>query len=243
MFRLSSSLILSVALVALVGCGTTTATQPPVDLTQTTDTTPDASIPSGLEARVSRLESQMQEAQPTLKKVEAMETHFKALSLELDRIVTLPPESVAPVEKPTPVTAHKEVAKSEPKKEAVKKTEIKKESLPAGVLAVTSVRVGEQPKEITRIVLDTTKAAELHYDLDNSEALLVIDIPSAQWKAAESMTLKKSPMVKSFHASQDDTGAHLIIELKQKAKVVTTARLNPSGSQGNRVYIDVAPAK
>ncbi len=33
---------------------------------------------------------------------------------------------------------------------------------------MTSVRIGEQSKGITRIVLDTTKAAEIHYDLDNT---------------------------------------------------------------------------
>jgi hypothetical protein len=108
---------------------------------------------------------------------------------------------------------------------------------------VTSVRVGEQGKDITRIVLDTTKAAEIHYDLDNTEGLLVIDIPKAKWSTTESQNYPKSPMVKSFKATSDGSGAHFVTDLKQKAKVIATARLAPSGTSGNRVYIDIAPAK
>ena len=111
------------------------------------------------------------------------------------------------------------------------------------VFAVTSVRIGEQPKNITRIVLDTTKPAEIHYDLDNGEGLLVIDIPKAKWSTTESQTFKKSPLIKSFKAVTDDTGAHFVTELKRKAKVVATARLSPGAGSGNRVYIDIAPTE
>lgn len=254
----ASSVALSVTVLALAGCQT--APQQPVDLVH--PPVAETADYAGLEGRVRTLEGQMKSAQPTLKKVEVMETHFKALSLELDRISktydTPAPENapvaaaVVPVEKEVIHTEPKKVEKIAPKpvakktemkKPDVKKAEAKKEIVPAGELAVTSVRIGDQTKGMTRIVLDTTKAAELHYDLDNGEGLLVIDIPSAQWKTTESEALKKSPMVKSFHASQDDSGAHLVVDLKQAAKVVATARLKPSGASGHRVYVDVAPAK
>lgn len=241
----ASSLVLSVAVLSLAACQAAPAAQQPVELVHP-PVAEGAAGYAGLEKRVSVLEGQMKDAQPTLKKVEVMETHFKALSLEMGRIAQTYEVPAAAVESiPAPVVAPASVPtvkKAEPKKVEVKSSP-KKDAVPAGVLAVTSVRIGEQPKEITRIVLDTTKPAEIHYDLDNGEGLLVIDVPTAKWSATESQTLKKSPMVKSFHASQDDTGAHLVLDLKQTAKVIATARLTPSGASGNRVYVDIAPAK
>ncbi len=202
--------------------------------------------PSELEGRVAALEGQMKAAQPTLKKVEVMETHFRALSSELDKIAASyeTPVVAAPVAAEPVADVQKEAVVEKPavlKKETPKVKE-KKAAVVSDKLSVTSVRIGDQPKDITRIVLDTTKSAEIHYDLDNGENLLVIDIPKSEWATTESMDFKKSPMVKSFHASHDETGAHLVINLKQTAKVVATARLKPSGDSGNRVYVDIAPA-
>jgi hypothetical protein len=215
----------------------------------------------GLASRVSTLEGQMKSAQPTLKKVEAIESHFKTLSLELGRISKTydhPFDMNAPeipvAEKPVvvksapavvvaPVIEEKPVEESALKKVEPKKDVVKKAAIPVGELAVTAVRIGEQAKGITRIVLDTTKPAEIHYDLDNAEGLLVIDVPNSGWVATEAQALKKSPMIKSFRATHDDAGAHMVVELKRTAKVVATARLNPSGNSGNRVYVDVAPAE
>lgn len=205
--------------------------------------TEDVSLDATLENRVLTLENQMKAAQPTLKKVEVMETHFKALSFELDKIAetykieepviaSVPTNVVQPVTKPV-----KTITKPE------SKTEKKKESQPVTGFSVTSVRIGEQSKNITRIVLDTTKAAEINYDLDNTEGLLVIEIPKAEWSTTKSQVFQKSLMIQSFQASADDKGARFVADLKQKAKVVATARLSPSGTSGHRVYIDIEPVK
>ncbi len=208
--------------------------------------------------RVAVLEGQMKDAQPTLKKVDVMESHFKTLSLELGRISTTyhvpdepPVAAISPTVQPKqddvkvePKHVPEKVAKTEiVKKETIQKAPVKKTTPVNGPLAVTSVRVGEQPKDVTRIVLDTSKPAEIHYDLDNGEGLLVIDVAGAAWSASQSQAIKNSAMVKSFHASHDGDGAHLVVDLKRAAKVVATARLKPEGGSGNRVYVDVAPAK
>lgn len=252
----SSLILTAVSVLALTACGSSpqgdgsSMPKNPVPLVETAPV--DGNRLAGLEARVGSLETQMNEARPTLKKVEVMETHFKALSFELDRISetykaapqVAPPTPqksvvVAPAPTPTPVT------KPETKKPVVKKAEAQKETPKneSNGAEVTSVRIGEQKGEITRIVLDTTKPADLHYDLDNGEGLLVVDLPKNKWNATKRMTLKNSPMVKSFEGTSDENGAHLIIQLKQTAKVATTARLNPSGSYGYRVYLDLVPAK
>lgn len=249
--RSSASLLsLSAALLSLTACQSAPApTAPPAPVVPPII---DQSTYPGLEQRVQNLETQMRDAQPTLKKVNAIENHFKALSLELDdisknyKMTEVQANVAAPVpvvEEKKEVAPPKEVKKPEAKKVEPKKEQAKAPAVASNEFAVTSVRVGEQSKDVTRIVLDTTQAAEIHYDLDNTEGLLVIDIPKAQWKTTEAHTIAKSSMVKSFKGMSDDTGAHFVTDLKQKAKVIATARLAPSGSSGHRVYIDIAPLK
>lgn len=252
-FYVSASFMpLSLALLTLSACQSAPPKEAPLN---TVPPIVDDGQYRTLENRVQTLESQMKAAQPTLKKVDAIESHFKALSFELDKIsetykVT---ENMAPVvSAPVPAVVEKQDIKpvapttKKPEAKEVKKADVKKEAVKApavaaGTFAVTSVRVGEQAKNITRIVLDTTNPAEIHYDLDNTEGLLVIDIPKAKWSTITSQTFQKSPMVKSFKAMTDDSGAHFITDLKQKAKVIATSRLAPSGTSGHRVYIDIAP--
>lgn len=239
------SISLSVLVLSLTACqsslvkeGMNVTSAPTIPVTQ------ELSSDANLESRVSSLEHQMKIAQPTLKKVEAMETHFKALSFELAKIAeaykieepvagNLKTSSPVTISTPAPQTAVKPVEKKEVKIAA---------PAPTG-FSVTSVRIGEQTKNVTRIVLDTTKPAEINYDLDNVEGLLVIEIPKAGWSTTTSQIFQKSPMVKSFKALDDEKGSRFVADLKQKAKVVATARLSPSGASGYRVYIDIAPAQ
>lgn len=238
------SISLSVLVLSLTACQSTPVKEE-MDVTPapTIPVTQDISSDVNLETRVSALEQQMKTAQPTLKKVEAMETHFKALSFELDKIA-----ETYKIEEPvaenlkasSPVTV---APAPQPAEKPVEKREVKKAApVPTG-FSVTSVRIGEQTKNITRIVLDTTKPAEINYDLDNVEGLLVIEIPKAGWSTTTSQVFQKSPMVKSFKALDDEKGSRFVADLKQKAKVVATARLSPSGTSGHRVYIDIAPAQ
>lgn len=264
-----SLVVLSVAVLSVAACQPMQPSGQPVDLSMSSDVSavpvaPVAkkysSVVERLEDRIRALESQMKDAQPKLQKVDAMESGFKSLSLQLDRIATtydVPMEAPPLVAKPL-ASVEKQIAPkpilqkadAKPVSKPTSKPVVKKILEPApvtlpstGELAVTSVRIGEQSKSITRIVLDTTKPAEIRYDLDNAEGLLVIDVPNAKWSASNSREVGKSGMVKSFRASSDNDGSHLILDLKGNAKVVATARLSPSGASGNRVYVDIAPAK
>lgn len=223
---------------------------------------------NSLETRVTALEGQMQQVRPAMQKVEAMDHHFRALSLELDRIEsTIAPVAAAVNATPSGTTpeakadAREKTAVGKPAglKDAseMKRPEVaakppKTQDKPATVTAspasnaapaVTSVRFGDQRGTGTRIVLDTTQPAELHYDLDNAEGVLVVDLPNNAWKANTGATLKYSPLIKSFEGTSDDKGAHLVIQLKQAAKVSATARLKPGGGYGHRVYLDLVSAK
>jgi hypothetical protein len=217
-----------------------------------------------LEQKVSGLQTEMATARPTLQKVDMMERHFRSLSLELDRIdrqydlaKTVPvtpvepqatehPVAIAPTplqKADTPPAPVKKPAESVPvpAKKAEKKIEKKAETpkVTSGAAEVRSVRIGKQPDGVTRIVLDTTSPARINYDLDNGERILVIEIPDTVWKAENSGDVSKSDVVSSFAADGDSASSRLVVQLKTKAKIVTTARLNPSGGSGYRVYLDL----
>ncbi len=227
-----------------------------------------------LENRVHFLESQMNAAQPTLNKVEAMDQHFQQLSSDLQ---TIRGGGVVPVKpyltKGTWVESGsgkvKETKKTSPKLDPAKKGPVKKESVKEdgkmksvdrdsaaknppdsakkAESAVTGVRIGPQKNGATRIVLDTTQPSAIHYDLDNGEKILVIDLPKNNWKSDADKMIKGGAgdtlLVSSYHASEDENGAHLILKLKDESKVTATARLSPSGGHGHRVYIDLMPLK
>lgn len=239
------SVSLSVLVLSLTACQSSHVKEEmDVTPTPTIPVTQDLPSDANLESRVSSLEHQMKIAQPTLKKVEVMETHFKALSFELDKIAETykTEEPVAEnLKASSPVTIS--TPEPQPIEKPVEKKEVKKTAPAPTGFSVTSVRIGEQTKNITRIVLDTTKPAEINYDLDNVEGLLVIEIPKAAWSTTTSQIFQKSPMIKSFKALDDEKGSRFVADLKQKAKVVATARLSPSGASGHRVYIDIAPAQ
>jgi hypothetical protein len=243
---------LSVILLSLSGCVSAVSQEKAEVVAPQNQVSDSVPAKTDIETRVTTLENQMKIAQPTLKKVEAMETHFKALSFELDKITETYSiaDTTSPTMKSIPMSAHPVTIQPEAapfKAQAVepvekKDPEVKKASTPAE-FSVTSVRIGEQGKDITRIVLDTTNPAEINYDLDNVEGLLVIEIPKAKWSTTKSQVFQKSPMIKSFQALEDEKGSRFVADLKQKSKVVATARLNPSGKSGHRVYIDITPVK
>ncbi len=230
-----------------------TATMDPVPLTKVEQSavpmaedaamTPDTT----LEGRVAVLEGKMaQDVEPRLKKIDVIENHFQALSLELKTIAATNAVADADAEKvqvekmAAPVTP---VAKTEAVK-PVKKPVVKKATAPIAKtegLQVKTLRFGEQKNGAVRIVLDATSAAAMNYDLDNAEGILLIDLPKAGWSAGEPRLPKSTTLLKNAYVKTDGAGSHLIMELAAKAKVLATGRLSPSGAYGHRVYLDVAP--
>lgn len=212
-----------------------------------------------LEGRVQFLESQMESARPVFNKVDVMGRHFSDLSRDLEskRDPTNLPLYSVPTKKTWVEGAKSPVVNknsSSNHKTSNKNSIIKTQSSEAAALskpklikaAVTTVRVGSQKNGATRIVLDTTQPSALHYDLDNGEKILVIDLPKNNWEADARKEIKSPPamplLVSSYQASEDQGGAHLVLKLKEAAKVTATARLNPTGRYGHRVYIDIMPA-
>ncbi|MEK7801938.1 MAG: hypothetical protein AAB276_05740, partial [Pseudomonadota bacterium] len=184
--------------------------------------------------------------------IDAIDMHFQALTLELKMISDSHENPVSQIVPDVAVKSPVVAAIPKMDSKAVLKKEIPHKDVPAkkidvkesnsGILAISSMRVGHQGQNI-RIVLDATKSAEMHYDLDNNEGLLVIDLPKAAWSAGKPVLPKNMKFVQSVDVKTDDAGSHVILQISEKAKVVATGRLNPSGDLGHRVYLDIAPIK
>ena len=212
-----------------------------------------------LEKQIADLQREVAAARPKIAKIDVMEQKFKDLSLGLDRIdATYNMKSVAhaPVAAPTPV-AHPEplpipaqapekpvvtapvapppkpIEKPLPKPEPVK-TEPK-----ADGKVVKDLRIGEK-KDFSRLVLDLGQPVKVSYDIDNDEKILVVDVPGYKWEAAKTKSFPNSLLIASYQVTEDADGAHLVIQLKQAAKIANYSNIDPTGGKMARAVLDVA---
>lgn len=203
---------------------------------------------SGLESDVAGLQEEVTSIRPRVAKVEAIEKHFRDLSLELDRINktydmaptarSVKTEAAAPA--PKAVESKPLAPVAEVKKPVVAKKAPVAKAATLAPLKVQKVRIGEQASGKTRIVLDTTAPAKITYDIDNGEKILVIELPGAAWEAQKSQTLKNSGLVASYASEGHDGGSRMIVQLTDAAQVVSTSRLDPAEGAGYRVFLDLA---
>lgn len=109
-----------------------------------------------------------------------------------------------------------------------------------GTVQVMQMRLGEHPDK-TRIVMDVNGPAAFRHDLDNSENLLVIELPTSGWAAAREMRNLKSPLISSYSVQPlGDKGSRVIVQLKQAASVVYEGTLAPNrNSKNHRLILDL----
>jgi hypothetical protein len=107
--------------------------------------------------------------------------------------------------------------------------------------AVQQVRFGEHPGK-TRLVLDVSANSAFKYDIDNTEHLLMVDLPATAWTTTAQQNLASSPLVASYNAAPDGKGGtRLAIQLKQAAQVGWAQSIASPETGGSRIVIDVMP--
>jgi hypothetical protein len=111
--------------------------------------------------------------------------------------------------------------------------------LPAGAPVVTGLRLGEHPGK-TRIVLDTSAPVSFTYNIDNSEHVLLVDLPGSGWSAEMQRALAAHPLIKSYSVQTSAAGATVAVELAKDAKVVMSTAMKPNEVYGHRVVLDLA---
>jgi hypothetical protein len=251
-----STILLLMTTVMLMSCAASDATGNPTSLSSAPEaTTPEATIPvavsslsstdvegrlSSLEQKVGTLESDMNDAKPTLAKVAVIERQFRSLSLELDRIdqEQLLPAKISneKISTSAPMVKEKSRATETPKPKEPVKT---KSSRTTGAAEVTGVRFGSQNSNSTRIVVDGGKPVSMTADLDNNEKILVLEIKGLDWKAATNRPSISSPLVASYTAQNTENGSRLVLQLKRGVKIGKVQSLSPEGSNGHRAFLDL----
>ncbi len=106
---------------------------------------------------------------------------------------------------------------------------------------VTDVRIGEHPGKV-RIVLDLKGSSTFNVDLDNTEHILVVELPNTGWNAANTKELSGNPLLSSYRTSPLDNGVGtmLILQLKKASEITYKTSIPTPDGVSSRVVIDLA---
>ena len=109
----------------------------------------------------------------------------------------------------------------------------------AGDVRVERVRIGEH-KDKTRIVLDVNKPTSYRYDLDNSENLLVIEVPDAGWDGIRKWQSDRAPLLAGYQVyDMEDGGSRVIVQLKHGVRISDEMTIKPNGYKDYRIVLDL----
>lgn len=115
-----------------------------------------------------------------------------------------------------------------------------KHDLAAFPVAVRDIRLGDY-EDKTRLVFDLTAAAKFNYDLDNVSSVLTVHFDNAGWMIGNLEHLSGHPLIDRFEMqNRDSKGVDLKVVLKKPSKMLMSGFVRPEGSQGHRVFLDVA---
>lgn len=105
---------------------------------------------------------------------------------------------------------------------------------------INGLRAGEHPGK-TRIVLDASASGAYTVEIDNTEKVLIINLPGARWSGPPQADLKTS--IVSGYSVQNAAGGDLVIvvSLNRAARIASKMIIPPSGNSGTRIVIDLAP--
>jgi len=107
--------------------------------------------------------------------------------------------------------------------------------------AATGLRFGEHPDK-TRLVIDVAEEVAFSYNVDNAARTLQLNLARAGWQGLPEADIQGSPNVASYIAAPDGAGGtEMAVTLKQPARIVWAQYLPPSGDNGPRIVVDIAP--
>ncbi len=107
--------------------------------------------------------------------------------------------------------------------------------------AIKGLRIGEHSAK-TRLVFDMTgkEKPAVTYDIDNSEHLMLVQLPSSSWDAAKAGS-PSSPLIENWAAQDTPSGGTAVaIQLKKNAKIVSSEYLKAEGGNPARLVVDIA---
>ena len=215
----------------------------------------DSSRLDRLERAVQDMRDDFNRVEPSIRRLMAIEGDIQNLIGELKRLnsdvnATLPTMAQQKTSRSAPipqVAAQKHTSnnthvtpRAAPKSYSAKKSFVKKSAPPTGGQPVVyDIRVGEHPEK-TRIVMDVNSKTNFSTDVDNSENILVIDLPNTKWSAKTAQNFAKSPFISSFNVENTGSGSLAIFQLKKNARVGYKGDLKGFDGSSRRLVIDIS---
>jgi N-acetylmuramoyl-L-alanine amidase len=203
-----------------------------------------------LERALQDLRNEFDSVRPSVIRLVAVERDIQSLISELKKLSQEPGvrtslQQAAPTSQPQIIASNNIPMPSQPVATPKRTTQTNKTyqnktppPVSNGQASVFDVRVGEHPGR-TRIVLDTNAKTDFNVDIDNSERIMVIDLPSANWTAAMARSFGKSPIISSYKVEPSGNGHLLIFQLKAPANLASKSDIGgPNG--GRRIVLDIA---
>lgn len=145
---------------------------------------------------------------------------------------------------PPPQQVAQKIAKNEatqkPKAQATPKTPPAPMKTYEGVVA-QNLRVGEHAGKV-RLVLDTNQKTPFTVDLDNTERLIIIEMPEARWVGSSTKRFDDMKLIDAYTVEpiNDGQGSMVVISLKKATSIMRERRLTPdSTSPYHRIYFDL----
>ena len=178
----------------------------------------------------------------------AIEGEMQSLIVELRKVNTNPtvakPRPAQAIGSPQPAPARiSDAAPPVPMAAKVKKPAPIKAAPPPpvqnGKASVYGIRVGEHPGK-TRIVLDVNAKTSFKPDVDNSEKIMIVELPDASWGTTTAKSFGRSPFITSYKVEKSGNGSLLIFQLKKGAKISYKDALPSHSGSGRRLVIDLS---
>ncbi len=211
-----------------------------------------------LERAVQDMRNQFDSVTPSIKRLMAVEGDIQNLLVELKKlsndpsmaqpayapapVASIPQTAIAPPQKITPPQqvspAPRAPQPTQAKVASIKQYRKSPPPVQGGKATIYDIRVGEHTGK-TRIVLDTNNKTDFKVDIDNSEKIMIIDLPSATWGAATSQSFRKSGFLSSYKVEKTDQGSMLILQLKKSAKIGYKSDLKGTSGTSRRIVIDL----
>ncbi len=95
----------------------------------------------------------------------------------------------------------------------------------------------------TRIVIDLNRKSDFRVFTLADPPRLVIDLPQTTWKVPRSRPVTTGQLLKSYRSGDlDEHVTRIVFDMRRTATIAGAFALEPSGTSGDRVVVDIAPA-
>ncbi len=197
-----------------------------------------AAVEADIQNLIKELEVVLQETPAQQPPIDLYSGNAEA-TLNVQQITPQPQPPPEMVETPQPRPPDKVKSKASPITHDKKKpTPVKKFSDSVAL----NLRIGVHSDKV-RIAFDTNRKTPFHIDIDNTEKLVIIELPEARWAGRKSIPVADSKLFESINIeSANDNSSMLILSLKKETEILQKRILAPDSSGGYyRIYFDLKP--